>query len=64
MNRDAMDHRVHLDRRETQEKMVSHSCGVAIPFFNNRLIINSLLYFTYNVVKLPTHVCVVVSEVL
>ena len=37
-------------------------CGY--PFLDTGLIMSSLLNLTYNVVKLPTHVCVLVSEVL
>ena len=33
------------------------------PFFQHGLIMSSPLYFTYNVVKLPTRVCALVSEV-
>ena len=40
----------------------SHSCWVSFP--QHQLIMSSLLYLTYNVAKLPTHVCVLVSEVM
>ena len=36
--------------------------GVSFP--QHGLIMSSVFYSTYNVVKLPTHVCVLVSEVL
>ena len=36
----------------------------SVSFHTYRLIMNSLLYLTYNVIKLPINVCVLISEVL
>ena len=61
--RDPKDHGEEMDyqvQMENRELMVSQSCGT--PFLQHRLIMSSLFHLTYNVVKLPTHVRVLVSD--